>query len=221
MKDSTSLWWMCSIFVALSAAFFTFPQPALDWEHILPSAEQYMKELGVKTSSTTSTSPPPPLEGLVVAVTGSTSGIGLALTRMLSSMGAKVLAIGRSPSKLHRLFGDDTSIDTIVANANDLASIANASHYILEHYDRLDVLVNNAAMVRPSKVIKTDVRVWEEHLKVNLTGAFLCSLKVLPGMINRGRGSIINVASIYGHSRTPLRPNSLWGDGDLGHEFTV
>ena len=53
-------------------------------------------------------------------------------------------------------------------------------------------------MVRASKVIKTDVRVWEEHLKVNLTGAFLCSLKVLPGMISRGRGNIINVASVYG-----------------------
>ena len=46
----------------------------------------------------------------------------------------------------------------------------------------LDVLVNNAGMVRPSLVTKTDVRVWEEHLKVNLTGAFLCALKVLPGM---------------------------------------
>ena len=58
-------------------------------------------------------------------------------------------------------------------------------------------------MVRASEVIKTDVRVWEEHLKVNLTGAFLCSLKVLPGMISRGRGSIINVASIYGQQGEP------------------
>jgi NAD(P)-dependent dehydrogenase (short-subunit alcohol dehydrogenase family) len=62
----------------------------------------------------------------------------------------------------------------------------------------VDVLVNNAGMVRPSLVTKTDVRVWEEHLKVNLTGAFLCSLKVLPGMTSRGRGRIINVAGTYG-----------------------
>jgi NAD(P)-dependent dehydrogenase (short-subunit alcohol dehydrogenase family) len=62
----------------------------------------------------------------------------------------------------------------------------------------VDVLVNNAGMVRPSLVTKTDVRVWEEHLKVNLTGAFLCSLKVLPGMTFRGRGRIINVAGTYG-----------------------
>jgi NAD(P)-dependent dehydrogenase (short-subunit alcohol dehydrogenase family) len=62
----------------------------------------------------------------------------------------------------------------------------------------VDVLVNNAGMVRPSLVTKTDVRVWEEHLKVNLTGAFLCSLKVPPGMTSRGRGRIINVAGTYG-----------------------
>jgi NAD(P)-dependent dehydrogenase (short-subunit alcohol dehydrogenase family) len=60
----------------------------------------------------------------------------------------------------------------------------------------VDVLVNNAGMVRPSLVMKTDVRVWEEHLKVNLTGAFLCALKVLPGMINRKWGRIINVAGV-------------------------
>ena len=62
----------------------------------------------------------------------------------------------------------------------------------------VDVLVNNAGMVRTSPVVKTDVRVWEEHLKVNLTGSFLCALKVLPGMISRGSGRIINVASVCG-----------------------
>ena len=62
----------------------------------------------------------------------------------------------------------------------------------------VDVLIDNAGMVRSSTVMKTDVRVWEEHLKVNLTGSFLCALKVLPGMVSRGRGRIINVASIAG-----------------------
>jgi len=62
----------------------------------------------------------------------------------------------------------------------------------------VDVLINNAALVRPSPVVHTDVRVWEEHLKVNLTGAFLCALKVLPGMLARGRGRIINIAGVSG-----------------------
>jgi NAD(P)-dependent dehydrogenase (short-subunit alcohol dehydrogenase family) len=61
-----------------------------------------------------------------------------------------------------------------------------------------DVLVNCAGVARSSPVLKTDVRVWEEHLKVNLTGAFLCSLKVLPFMASRNKGRIINVASVAG-----------------------
>jgi NAD(P)-dependent dehydrogenase (short-subunit alcohol dehydrogenase family) len=62
----------------------------------------------------------------------------------------------------------------------------------------VDVLINNAGVARSSPVLKTDVRVWEEHLKVNLTGAFLCALKVLPSMASRGKGRIINVASVAG-----------------------
>src|SRR6185436_20043335 len=60
------------------------------------------------------------------------------------------------------------------------------------------VLINNAGVARSAPVLKTDVRVWEEHLKVNLTGSFLCSLKVLPSMASRGKGRIINVASVAG-----------------------
>ena len=67
----------------------------------------------------------------------------------------------------------------------------------------VDVLVNNAGMIRPSLVTKTDVRVWEEHLKVNLTGSFPCALKVLPGMLGRNWGRIINVSSTAAHQVRP------------------
>jgi D-arabinose 1-dehydrogenase-like Zn-dependent alcohol dehydrogenase len=139
-KTTTTFWgwWLgASVVVALSAIFFSIPHPAFEWDaDILPNAQRYMHQ--PPTNET-------PLKGMVIAITGATSGIGLELTRTLNKLGATVVAIGRSPKKLNALF-DGTSVQTVVADLNDLASVANASHYILEHYDQLDVLINNAGM---------------------------------------------------------------------------
>ena len=62
----------------------------------------------------------------------------------------------------------------------------------------VDVLVNNAAIARASHVIKTDVRMWDEHLKVNLTGAFLTIRECLASMLQTDWGRVIGVASIAG-----------------------
>jgi len=140
-KTTTSWLWVGALVVALSAVFFSLPHPEFDWKgDILPDAQRYMQQ--PPTNET-------PLKGMVIAITGATSGIGLELTLTLNKLGATVLAIGRSPKKLNALFSQEetlTSIQTVVADLNDLASVANASHYILEHYDHLDVLINNAGM---------------------------------------------------------------------------
>jgi NADPH:quinone reductase-like Zn-dependent oxidoreductase len=137
-------WWSIAV-VGISAAvlsLLSFPNPELDWEGaVLPDARKYMQEMGVATPSAEQ-----PLEGLVVAVTGATSGIGLELTRKLAKLGATVLAIGRSPKKLQQLQDDIPGVQTVVANLADLASVADASDYMLDKYDHLDVLINNAGI---------------------------------------------------------------------------
>jgi D-arabinose 1-dehydrogenase-like Zn-dependent alcohol dehydrogenase len=136
-NTASGWWWLGAVVVALSAVLLSLPHPAFDWDaDILPNAQRYMQQ--PPTNET-------PLKGMVIAITGATSGIGLALTRTLNQLGATVVAIGRSPKKLNALF-QETSIQTVVADLNDLASVANASHYILEHYDQLDVLINNAGL---------------------------------------------------------------------------
>ena len=131
------------------------------------------------------------LQGRVSVVTGASRGIGRSIACRLAGAGAVVIAAARDDhadvvAEEIRTNGGQAiavSVDvTVPGRIDDMVRL------VLDEYGRVDVLVNNAAMVRASKVIKTDVRVWEEHLKVNLTGAFLCSLKVLPGMIARGRG---------------------------------
>ena len=128
-----------------------------------------------------------------VVVTGGGRGIGAATARRFKSLGYRVTVMARNRSEIEPL-ADEIEAYAVRVDVGDPASVEAA----FMAAGPVDVLVNNAGMVRPSLVTKTDVRVWEEHLKVNLTGAFLCSLKVLPGMTSRGRGRIINVAGTYG-----------------------
>ena len=141
MSNSSSRWWLLGVIVALWAIFLSVPNPELDWEtEVLASAQRYMQQ---KTTT--------PLSGLVVAVTGSTSGIGLEITLILQKLGATIWAIGRNPQKLERLFGQYDNVKLVIADLMDLASVANASQHILEHSDTLDVLINNAGIGMPDK----------------------------------------------------------------------
>ncbi len=128
-----------------------------------------------------------------VVVTGGGRGIGAATARRFKSLGYRVTLMARNRSEIEQL-ADEIEAYAVRVDVGDPASVEAA----FMAAGPVNVLVNNAGMVRPSLVTKTDVRVWEEHLKVNLTGAFLCSLKVLPGMTARGNGRIINVAGTFG-----------------------
>jgi len=128
-----------------------------------------------------------------VVVTGGGRGIGAATARLFKEKGYRVTLMARSRNQIETL-ADEIGAYAVRVDVGDPASVEAA----FMAAGPVDVLVNNAGMVRTSRVMKTDVRVWEEHLKVNLTGSFLCALKVLPGMVSRGRGRIINIASVAG-----------------------
>ncbi len=123
-------------------------------------------------------------------VTGGGRGIGAATARRFKEEGYRVTVMARTRNEIESL-ADEIGAYAVRIDVGDPASVEAA----FMAAGPVDVLVNNAGMIRPSLITKTDVRVWEEHLKVNLTGAFLCALKVLPGMINRGSGRIINISS--------------------------
>lgn len=133
-----------------------------------------------------------------VVVTGGGRGIGAATARMFKELGDRVTLMARTRGEIEKL-SDEIGAYSVRTDVSDPASVEAA----FMAAGPVDILVNNAGIVRPSPLMKTDVRVWEEHLKVNLTGAFLCSLKVLPGMLSRGRGVIVNVAGIAGLEGVP------------------
>jgi NAD(P)-dependent dehydrogenase (short-subunit alcohol dehydrogenase family) len=128
-----------------------------------------------------------------VLITGGGRGIGAEIARRFAALGDRITVLSRSRDEVEKI-ADEVGGYGIRCDVGEPASVEAA----FMAAGPVDILINNAGIARSSPVLKTDVRVWEEHIKVNLTGSFLCSLKVLPGMVSRGRGRIINIASVAG-----------------------
>lgn len=125
-------------------------------------------------------------------ITGGGSGIGAAVARQLLEQGLRVTLMGRSLERLRaqqQALGPEVGIQA--CDVGDEASVAAA----FAAAGPVDILVNNAGQVETAPLAKTSLESWQRLLNVNLTGTFLCSRAVLPGMSERGFGRIVNVAS--------------------------
>jgi len=132
-----------------------------------------------------------PLTGLRAAVTGGGSGIGAAVAARLVAEGASVVLMGRREERLRAQCEAIGAAGIAVVDIADAASVAAA----FEALGPLDLLVNNAGQVESRAFKRTDLAHWQRMLDVNLTGTFLCTQAVVPGMVERGFGRIVNVAS--------------------------
>ena len=140
----------------------------------------------------------PVLEGRTAIVTGGGRGIGAAVARALTALGAKVTVFARSPEVLARLV---SSGEAALAVAGDVSSEEDVARLVAAHAAALgpcDVLVNNAGILERGRVESMPPGAFRRVLEVNLTGAFLCARAVVPQMRGRHRGRIVNVASISG-----------------------
>jgi NAD(P)-dependent dehydrogenase (short-subunit alcohol dehydrogenase family) len=130
-----------------------------------------------------------------VVVTGGAKGIGLAITQRFAALGDELIALGRDEHALDRL----TDAETIVCDVTDEAQVQAA----FDRIQRVDVLVNNAGIAVSAPLARTTLASWQEHFEVNVTAAFLCIRAVVPGMRERGTGSIVTVASTVGRVGVP------------------
>ncbi|OWQ88701.1 3-hydroxyacyl-CoA dehydrogenase [Roseateles aquatilis] len=141
-----------------------------------------------------------PLEGLHAVVTGGGSGIGAAIAQALIADGARVTLMGRTLERLEaqrdRLTVDGgPAVALRVCDVGDEASVVAAFAAAVAASGPIDLLVNNAGQVETAPLARTSLQTWRRLLDVNLTGTFLCSREVLPGMTERRFGRIVNVAS--------------------------
>ena len=118
----------------------------------------------------------------VIVVTGGTKGIGRAVAERFAAAGERVEAAGRD--------------ELDVTDEGQVAAF-------FERLGRVDVLVNNAGIASGAPLARTTLDDWRAHLDVNATGAFLCTRAVVGGMIERGDGRIVTVASVAGLTGAP------------------
>ena len=146
------------------------------------------------------------LAGKHAVVTGGGSGIGAATAAALVCAGARVTLMGRDADRLA------SQRDALsVLNKSDSTSAAGELTCItvdvareaaviaaFEQAGPVDILINNAGQAQAAPFTQTDMALWQRMLDVNLTGVFLCTRAVLPGMLERGYGRIVNIASTAG-----------------------
>ena len=146
---------------------------------------------------------PDVLADRVVLVTGASRGIGAAIARACAEAGADV-AVGyvaepagaeRTVSSIEALGHSSQAFAADVRDPDQVASMVSA---VETRFGRIDALVNNAGVMPESRVEDMSLEEWRHVLDVDLTGAFICSRAVLPGMLERGSGSIVMIASRLG-----------------------
>ena len=148
------------------------------------------------------------LAGQVAIVTGGGRGIGKAISIRLAWAGASVAVAARTADQLAETVTGLTELGfralAVTADVSDPAAVERMVQEVERSLGSVDLLVNNAGMAGPiGPTWETDPNDWWRCLEVNLRGPVLCSRAVLPGMIRRGGGRIVNIASGAGTFAIP------------------
>ena len=154
----------------------------------------------------------PLLDGAVAVVTGAGTGIGREISLRLATDGADVVLTGRSAGPMEEVAEQVRAAGrralVVRMDLREPASIEAAAKEVYEAFGRVDVLVNNSGVGGPSAPLwEIDPEEWEETFRVNVTGTFLVCRAFLPGMVQRGSGSVVVIGSMTGKrpliNRTP------------------
>ncbi len=135
------------------------------------------------------------LSDRVALVVGGASGIGAAIAQAFSAEGALVVVGDRMAGSATDPAGDQVAV---ALDVTDRASIEIAVGQVLSRFGRIDVLVNSAGILTESALTEMSQEQWQQTIDVDLTGVFLCCRAVVPHMIERGGGRVINIASQLG-----------------------
>jgi 3-oxoacyl-[acyl-carrier protein] reductase len=144
------------------------------------------------------------LNNKVAIITGGAEGIGRAFAEGFAGEGAKLVIadinLTAAESLKEILMKNGTQALAIKTDVSRISDVEEMVKRTVEHFGRIDILVNNAAMYQrnaavPAPVWKIDPVHWEKVIAVNITGVFLCTRSVIPYMIQQKSGKIINIAS--------------------------
>ena len=141
-------------------------------------------------------------------VTGAASGIGFAMARLVAERGGRVAMADIDSKELERaaekIRKDGGQIVAVPGDISKEADVAQLVDRALAAFGRIEFLVNNAGILFPTEFLSLTPAEWDQVLGVNLRGAYLCCRAVLPGMVERKKGVIVNVSSQAGRSASRL-----------------
>jgi gluconate 5-dehydrogenase len=159
------------------------------------------------------------LRGRRALITGAGQGIGLTLARGLGQAGAELVLNDVDPARLATavagLQGEGFTAAGRVFNVARGDEVASAVPELEREVGPIDILINNAGIHRRAPLETMSLETWQTVLDVNLTSAFLVSKAVVPGMIRRGRGKIINLCSLNSEISRPTIGNYAAAKGGL------
>ncbi|ARV59989.1 NAD(P)-dependent oxidoreductase [Nostocales cyanobacterium HT-58-2] len=149
------------------------------------------------------------VQNQTVLITGASSGIGAACAKVFASAGAKLILAARRLERLQELADElsknfTTDIHLLQLDVRDRAAVESAISSLPPSWSLIDILINNAGLSRGlDKLHEGDFQDWEEMIDTNIKGLLYLTRYVVPGMVKRDHGHVVNIGSIAGHQTYP------------------
>ncbi len=148
------------------------------------------------------------LRDKIILITGASSGIGAACAEVFASSGAKLILAARRSYLLQQIAAkcpeSASQIYLLQLDVSDRSAVEAAILNLPPEWSQIDILINNAGLSRGlDKLQEGNVSDWEEMIDTNIKGLLYLTRCVVPGMVSRGRGHVVNLGSIAGHQTYP------------------
>lgn len=150
------------------------------------------------------------LKNNIVFITGASSGIGMACAKAFAAAGADLLLCARRIERLHDFKNDlakvypNIRIHTFQLDVRDVNAVAKSLSSLPDEWKKIDILINNAGLSRGlDKLQEGLIEDWDEMIDTNVKGLLYVTREVVPGMIARNKGHIVNIGSIAGREVYP------------------
>ena len=149
------------------------------------------------------------LTNKIVFITGASSGIGRACAKAFAEAGARLILAARRKERLEVLAAElkerhKTTSLTLELDVRNRDAVRSAIDGLPGEWQRLDILINNAGLARGlDKLHEGSIDDWDEMIDTNVKGLLYVSRAIIPGMVARGSGTIINIGSLAGHEAYP------------------
>ncbi len=145
----------------------------------------------------------------IVLITGASSGIGASCAKLFAQGGAKLILAARRLERLEQMADSlskefSSSVHLLQLDVRDRSQVESALQSLPDPWSNVDVLINNAGLSRGlSKLHEGNFQDWEEMIDTNIKGLLYVTRYILPGMVSRGSGHVVNIGSIAGHQTYP------------------